>query len=166
MGSIFFKRHFNTGVFCGYCKIFKNSFFCETPLEAASDSPTKYSKDDFEHPCVFNFDQKLMQNVAQILLYYHVIKQFLCCLNWLIRCFRFQNVLEKHLLLLILMKNIHNVLCCKNKYVISCVKRLYLPVLCGWSSAFNLENRKMLRKQKYWIKNMAVKIPIFCSTIV
>ena len=35
----FLKRGSNTAVFCGFCELFKNSFFKENPV-AASDSPT------------------------------------------------------------------------------------------------------------------------------
>ena len=37
---------------------------------------------DFALPRVFDFDQKLVQNVAQIILYYHVTKQFLAWVDW------------------------------------------------------------------------------------
>ena len=36
----FLKRDSNTGVSCGYCELFKNSFFYRKPPEATSDSPT------------------------------------------------------------------------------------------------------------------------------
>ena len=38
--ATFLKGDSNTGVSCGYCKNFKNSFFYRTSLVAASDSPT------------------------------------------------------------------------------------------------------------------------------
>ena len=38
--ATFLKRDSNTGVSCGYCEIFKNSFFYRKPVVAASDSPT------------------------------------------------------------------------------------------------------------------------------
>ena len=84
----------------------------------------------------FNFDHKLSWNVARIILYYHVEKQFLPGLNWLVTCFRFQNMFWK------------NIYCfqfwwktytkhCTSSYVISRIKRLYSLALCGWSGAFN-----------------------------
>ena len=38
--ATFLKRDSNTGVSCGYCELFKNTFFYRKSLEAASDSPT------------------------------------------------------------------------------------------------------------------------------
>ena len=38
--ATFLKRDSNTGVSCGYCKIFKNSFFYRTHPVHAPDSPT------------------------------------------------------------------------------------------------------------------------------
>ena len=66
----------------------------------------------------FQFWSKLSQNVAQVILHYHVTKQFLPCLNWLvtfwknINCFRFS------------WKTYTNR--CTSNYVISRVKRLSL----------------------------------------
>ena len=53
------------------------------------DSPSKVQQSqqgclffDFAPPCAFYFDQKLTQNVAQIILYYHVTRQFfLACFD-------------------------------------------------------------------------------------
>ena len=36
----FFKKDSSTGAPCGYCEIFKNSFFYRTPPVTASGSPT------------------------------------------------------------------------------------------------------------------------------
>ena len=76
--------------------------------------------------------------VAQIILYYHVIKQSLLCLNWLVTCFWFQNKFWK------------NINCfqfwwktcakrCTSNYVILRVKILSSAALCGWSGAFNFK---------------------------
>ena len=93
--AIFFKRDSNICVSCGYCEIFKNSFFYRTPPVAASDSPTTVQQSqlgclffDFPPQRAFDFDQKLTQNIVQIIIYYHVRKQF-PCLNWFITCFWF-----------------------------------------------------------------------------
>ena len=60
---------------------------------------------DLVPPRSFDFDQKLTQNVGQIILYYHMIKQFLPCLFWLTMMLSiFEYVLVKQLLS-ILMKN-------------------------------------------------------------
>ena len=52
-----------------------------TPPVAASDSPTTAQESqlgclffEFTPPRAFNFDQKLSQKAAQIILYYHVTK--------------------------------------------------------------------------------------------
>ena len=117
---------------------------------------------DFPPPGAFDFDQKLTQNVAQIILYYHVAKQFLPYLNWFIMCFRFKNMFWKNSCFRFWWKTYTKRW--TNNYVISCVKRLPQPALCGWSSAFSfriwLENGRMPCKQKYLIKTMAIKIPI------
>ena len=68
-------------------------------------------------------------HVAQIVLYYHVTKQFLPLLNWLVTCFWFQNIFR--LSWKIYLKR------CKSNYVISQVKRLSSSALGGWSGAFN-----------------------------
>ena len=52
---------------------------------------------DFTALRAFNFDQKLSRNTAQIVLCYHVTKQFLSCLNWLVTCFQFQNIFWKNI---------------------------------------------------------------------
>ena len=102
--------------------------------------------------CTSMHFQKFSRNVAQIILYYHVTKEFLGCLNWLVTCFWFQNMFWK------------NINCfrfwwktctkrCTSNYVISCVKRLYSPALCSWSGTFNF---------RVWFENwyMVVKILI------
>ena len=93
------KRDPKTGVSCEYCKIFENRFFIEHLRWLLLTILPKFSKVrwgclffDFAPPRAFNFDQKLKQKVAQIFFYYHMTKQFLCCLNWLITCFWFQNM--------------------------------------------------------------------------
>ena len=57
-------------------------------LMAASDSPTTVQLSqlgclffDLVPPRAFDFDKKPSRNVTQIILYYHLIKQFLACLN-------------------------------------------------------------------------------------
>ena len=83
--ATFLKRNYNTGVSCGYWKIFKNSFFIQLFLWLLLVVLPQYSKVslgacDFAPPRTFDFDQKFTQNVAQIIIYYHVAKQFLPCL--------------------------------------------------------------------------------------
>ena len=101
--ATFFKKDSNTGAPCGYYEIFKNRFFYRTPPVTASGSPTTAEGQlgclffDFALPRAFGFDQKITQNVAQIILYYHVTKQFLSWLNWLTTCFWFQNMFWKNI---------------------------------------------------------------------
>ena len=90
----------------------------------------------FRTSTAFNFDQKLLRNVAQIILYYHVTKQFLPCLNWLATCFWFQNMFWKNINCFRFWWKTYTKRCTSN-YVISRVKRLSSPALCGWSGAFN-----------------------------
>ena len=67
--------------------------------------------------------------------YYHVIKQFLTCLNWLVTCFRFQNMLWKNINCFRFWWKTYTKRCTSN-YVISRVERLSFPALCSWSGAF------------------------------
>ena len=86
--ATFFERDSNTGVSCGYCEVFMNSFFIENLRCLLLTVLLQYSKVGW---AVFslisrlhvlpNLIKKLTQNVAQIILYYHVTKQFLSCLN-------------------------------------------------------------------------------------
>ena len=50
----------------------------------------------FRATTCFRFWSKLSWNVAQIILYCHVTRQFLPCLNWKITCFRFHNMFWKN----------------------------------------------------------------------
>ena len=78
----------------------------------------------------------IKRNVAQIIIYYHVIKQFLACLNWLVTCFRFQDIFWKNMNCFWFWWKTYTK-CCTSNYVISRVKRLSSPALSGWSGAFN-----------------------------
>ena len=132
----------NTGVSCGYCKIFKNSFPIQQLRWLLLAVLPRYSKVSwvpalwFPPPRAFTFDQKLSRNVAQIILCYHVTKQFLPCLNWLVTCFQFQNMFWKNINCFRFWWKTYTKRCTSN-YVISRVKRLSSPALCGWSGAFN-----------------------------
>ena len=103
-------------------------------------------------PCAFDFDQKLLRNVAQIVLYYHVKNRFFRYLILLVTCFWFQNMFWKNIDCFPFWWKTYTK-CCTSNYVISHVKRLSSPTLCGWSGAFNF---------RVWFgkRNMAVKIPI------
>ena len=87
-------------------------------------------------PCAFDFDQKLLRNVAQIVLYYHVKNRFFRYLILLVTCFWFQNMFWKNIDCFPFWWKTYTKRCTSN-YVISHVKRLSSPTLCGWSGAFN-----------------------------
>ena len=74
-------------------------------------------------------------HVAQIILYYHVTKQFLPCLNSLVYCFWFQNMFWKNINCFRLRWKIYLKRCARN-CVISQVKRLSSSALSSWSGAF------------------------------
>ena len=71
--------------------------------------------------------------------YYHVTKQFLSCLNYFIKCIRLQNMFWRNISCFWFWWKIYTK-CCTNNNVISRVKRLSLPAICGWSlSGHHLE---------------------------
>ena len=99
---------------------------------------------DLVPPRSFDFDQKLTQNVAQIILYYHRIKQFLPCLFWLTMMLSiFEYVLVKQLLS-ILMKNCYKTFH-KWLFNITC-RNIFLSVFYDWSRVFIF--RILFGKQK------------------
>ena len=83
-----------------------------------------------------HFDRKLIQNIAQIIVYYCETKQLLACLNWLIMCFQFQNMFWEKIGCFQFWWKTYTKHCINN-CVISHVKRLSLPTLGNWSCAFN-----------------------------
>ena len=140
--ATFLRRDVNTGVSCGYCEIFKNSIFYRTSPVVTSDNPTtvQYSKVSWG---ICSLISRL--HVLSILIkklnktlqkYYHVAKQFLPRLKWLITCFWFQNIFWKNISCLRIWWKTYKKHC-TNNYIISHVKRLSLPALCVWSSAFS-----------------------------
>ena len=102
--ATFLKIDTNPGVSCGYCKLFKNRFLIQHLRCLLLTVLPMYSKVSWGvcslilPPCAFSFDQKPLRNVAQIILYYHVTKQYLPCLNELIGHVHSisEYVLEKH----------------------------------------------------------------------
>ena len=103
----------------------------------------------------------LIRNFQEI-LYYCVTKQFLPCLNWLVMCFKSQNMLWKNVNCFHFWWKTYTKSFTDN-YVISLVKRFYFPALCGWSGAFNFtvwfgKRKNAVCKQNYCIKNMVVKM--------
>ena len=114
--------------------------------------------------CASTCFQFWLKDVAQIILYYHVTKQFLPCLNWLVKCFRFQNIFRKTLIAFDFDEKPSQSVA---QYNVS-KNLLGLHFAVGQvlsSSGYDLKSGRMPCKQKYCIKNMAVKIPIlilFC----
>ena len=125
-------------------KFLRTFYFYRTPPVASSDSPSLFdSKVSWSicslisHLHVLSILIKnLHTKVAQIIIYYHITKQFLPCLNWLITCFRFRNMFWKNISCFRFWWKTYTKRC-TNNYVISRLKRLCLPALWGWSSAFN-----------------------------
>ena len=67
-------------------KFLKTFFIIEHLRSLLLTALPRYSKVsclffDFAPPRAFDLDQKLTQNVPQVVLYYHVTKQFLLCLS-------------------------------------------------------------------------------------
>ena len=100
---------------------------------------------DFPPLRAFTFDQKLSRNVVQIILYYHVTKQFLSYLNWLVTCFQFQNTFWKNINCFRFWWKIYANRCISN-YVISRFKSLPSPVL--WVSSGASSFRVWFGKRK------------------
>ena len=119
----------NTGVFCGYCKIFRNSFLTQQLRWLLLTVLPRYNKLSWDACSLISHlhvPSILIKNFHETL---HVIKQFLPCLNWLVTfwknifCFRFWwKTYTK---------------CCASINVISRVTRLSWLALCGWPGAFN-----------------------------
>ena len=143
MSATFLKIDSNTGVSCGYCKILKIAFLCNTSgccFWQAYHGTVKSAgvPIDFATPRAFDFDQKLSQNVAQLIFYYHVTKQIPPCLNWLVACFSiwFLNMFWKNINCFQFSWKTYTKRCTSN-CVISHVKRLSSPTLCDWLGAFS-----------------------------
>ena len=165
MGLQFFKNETPTQVFpVDIAKFLRTTFFrtLQWLLQAVLPQHSKVNSGVcslIPHLHVLSILIKnLQKNIPQIIVYYLVTKQFLPCLNWLITCFRFQNMFLKNISCFRFWWKTYTK-SCTNNYVISRVKRLFSPAFCGWSSGYILENGRMPCKQKYCIKIMAVKIP-------
>ena len=112
----------------------------------------------FRASTCFRFWLKTFTKRWQIIIYYHVTKRFLACLNWFVTWIWFQNMFWKTLIAFdfdeILTQSVAQVT------VISRVKiffPLHFAVYQVLSiSGFNFENGRIPCKQKYCIKNMAV----------
>ena len=144
MSATFLKIDSNTGVSCGYCKILKIAFLYNTSgccfwqayhgTVKSAGTPILWFRDS----TCFRFWSKLSQNVAQLILYYHVTKQIPPCLNWLITRFWiwFLNMFWKNINCFQFWWKTYTKRCTSN-CVISHVKRLSSPTLCDWLGAFS-----------------------------
>ena len=147
----FLKRDSNSGVSCGNCGLFKNSFFIENLpwlLLTIPLSQLGCFLFDFAPACAFELDEKLTQSVAQIILYYYATKKL--CLAWinLSRAFDFRTCFGKTLMTFDFNeKFIQSVTQITILYQVS-EEPLWLISFRTW-----LENGRMPCKQKYWIKN-------------
>ena len=124
-------------------KNFKNSFFFIEHLQwLLLADLLRYSKVSWGFcsliQCLHVFPSwpKPMQNIAQIIVYCHITKQFLPCLNCLIMYFRFHNMFGKDIGCFWFWWKTY-AKGCTNSNVISHIKRLSLPLPCSWSGASN-----------------------------
>ena len=140
-------------------KFLRTPFFYRT-LVAASAKPT--TSQESHLGCLFfnialravDLDPKLIQNIAQIILYYHTTK--ISSLNCLFICFQFQNVFWRNISVFRFWWKTYAKLW-TNNYVISLVKKLSLLALCLHFAVdqelsvlrYNFENGIMSCKQKY-----------------
>ena len=83
-------------------------------------------------------------------------EQFLPCLNWLVTCFRFQNMLWRNINCFQFWWKTYRKRCTSNFSPQHFAVGQVLSI-----SRCNLENGRMPCQQKFYIKNMAVAIPIF-----
>ena len=149
--ATFLKRDSNSGVCCGHCELFKNSFFIENLRWLLLSIPLSQLGCflfDFAPACAFELHEKLTQSVAQIILYYHATKKL--CLAWinLSRAFDFRTYFGKTLVTFDFdEKFIQSVTQITILYQVS-EEPLWLINFRAW-----LENGRMPCKQKYWIKN-------------
>ena len=87
---------------------------------------------------------KNSRNVAQLIFYYHMTKQFLPCLNWLVTCFQLQNMFWKNNCFWFWWKDYTKH--CTNNCVISPVKILSFP-----SYTFQFQFQGMIWKMQEYI---------------
>ena len=91
--------------------------------------------------------------VAQIILYYHVTKQFFSYFNYFIKCIQFQNIFWRNISCFRLWWKIYTKRC-TNTNVTSRIKRLSSPALCtGSISEHDLE-----MEERRVSKNIELKI--------
>ena len=141
---------------------------------AASDSPTTVQQSqqgclffDFALPHVFNFDQKFSRNVAQRIIYYHVTKQLLPCLNWLVTCFQFQNMFWKNISCFDFDEKLTKSVAKVTIYYHVSKDFLPLHIAVGQLLSISTENGRMSCKQKYALKTWRWKSQFwFGSTFV
>ena len=106
--------------------------------------------------------KKLARNVAQIILYYHVTKHFfLAWIDWSHAC-DMKICFGKTLVVIDFDEKVTETVAQIIKYHMSkYFLSQHFAVGQGLSvSAYDLENGKMACKEKCWIKNMVVKIPV------
>ena len=98
----FLKRDSNTCVSSGFCEVFKNTFFIEHHQWLLLTVLLQYSKVSWGVYALisrFHVLSILIKNLQKRWIIYSLLsrdKIFFPHLSWLITCFRFQNVFEKH----------------------------------------------------------------------
>ena len=159
------KRHPNTSVFLCILWNFWEQLFYRTPPVAASDSPTYHLQFLFIDSTplrALDVDQKVKQNTAQIIIYYHATKQIFPCLSWLIMCLQFQNMFWKNISCFLFWRRTYTKL--KDFLCFHFAVDQVLSI-----SGYDLENGRIPCKQKYKSKYMAEKILIlilFCFCLL
>ena len=128
------KRDSNTGVYCGYYEIFKNSFLIEHLRLLLLTVLPHYSKVSWGVCSLFSI---LIKSLRKALLkkFFTIVwpnNFFLAWIYWS-RAFDFRIWFGKTFWWETYTKR------CANNYVTSLVKRLSSPALCGWSSAFSFK---------------------------
>ena len=111
--------------------------------------------------------QTYIQNVAQIIFYYHVKKQYLSCLNWIITYFLFQNMFWKNISCFWFWWKTYTKRC-TNSNVISHVTTISSPALCDWLiSGCNVENGEYCISKNIELKIWSQKFRfLFCPAFV
>ena len=97
----------------------------------------------------------------QIIIYYHVIKQFLPYLNWLKNALSMSECFGKILTGFNFNKKNYAKRCRRN-HVISRVKD-FLPLHFAVDQVLSISGYDLECKQKYCIKNMTVNIPVVAT---
>ena len=118
----------------------------------------------FAPPCVL-FKCKI---VVQIIPYYHTTKQFFHCLNWLLTCFRFQNMFWKNINFFPVWWKTHTKRCTNNHAINNTCQKTFFGCTLRSIKFFDFriwfEKQKNavkanILKEKYIVKNSEIPLP-------